>query len=551
MFSASVISQFDKIKSPRILVLGDVILDRYTFGNAERVSPEAPVLVLRCDAQEIRLGGAASVAFLLRALGAQVTLAGVVGDDAAGRMLQKLIQNAGIDSHLVRTDPHRPTTTKERFVGRTDDRSSGGGHQILRVDSESREPIGHELEGELIADILSRLDEHDALLISDYAKGVCTYHLLAILLNNARMSGIPTIVDPARIADYGRYHRATLVKPNRAEAELAANRRIRTPQDALYAARHLCRRHEFEATLVTLDQEGMALVHDDDSEELFPTEPREVCDVTGAGDMVLATLGLCVASDLTLANSIRIANVAACLEVERLGVAPITRAELRTALERAKGGARHSASVVDGQASVVATDHCPLTTDKSEIRNPQSEIASKLTTLPAMTEFASEYRLAKKTTVFTNGCFDLLHIGHVRCLQEAAALGDVLIVAVNSDASVRRLKGEGRPVISERERAALVASLECVDYVVIFDDDTPHRLLEQIRPNVLVKGGTTGEIVGREVVESYGGLAIRVSELPGISTTEIITRLHESQPPPEKQRAGGQSADLAPLPAIH
>ncbi len=505
---SSLVFELDKIKSPRILVLGDVILDRYTFGNAERVSPEAPVLVLRSDAQEVRLGGAASVAFLLRALGAEVTLAGVVGDDSAGRMLQKLLHDAGIDNHLIRIDSRRPTTTKDRFVGRAADRHP---HQILRVDSESREPIGHQIESELVTDLVARLDEHDALLISDYAKGVCTFHLLAIVLNNARMSEIPTIVDPARIADYGRYHRATLVKPNRAEAELASGRRIRTPQEALFAAGHLCRRHEFGATLITLDQEGMALVHDDESEELFPTEPREVYDVTGAGDMVLATLGICLGSDLTLGDSIRIANVAAGLEVERLGVAPVAREELRAALQRLPLPLGESWRKGD---SVIR---------RSEIRTPNP--SSKLTTLSQMTELASEYRLARKTTVFVNGCFDLLHVGHVTSLQEAAALGDVLIVAVNSDASVRQLKGEARPVIPENDRAVLLASLACVEHVLIFDDSTPHRLLEQIRPDVLAKGGTTSEIVGREIVEGYGGRVCCTGAVAGTSTTAIIARL--------------------------
>jgi D-beta-D-heptose 7-phosphate kinase/D-beta-D-heptose 1-phosphate adenosyltransferase len=509
---SSLVSQFDKIKTPRVLVLGDLILDRYTFGNAERVSPEAPVLVLLADAQEVRLGGAASVAFLLRALGAHVTLAGVVGDDQAGRLLQKLVHDAGIDCTLVITDPNRPTTTKERFVGRAADRHP---HQMLRVDSETREPIRLDVQDQILGDLTDRVYDHEALLISDYAKGVCSPRLLATVITAARIAEIPSIVDPARTADFGRYHRATLVKPNRFEAELASSRKIRTPQDALVAGQRLCRHHEFGAALITLDQEGMALVQDDESEELFPAEPREVYDITGAGDMALATLGVCLASKLPLQSAIRIANVAAGLEVERLGVAPVTRQELRAALL--------PSGTAEPRPETRLASADPVGSAKSEFRRPRSEVASKLVTLPELTELASHYRFAKKTTVFTNGCFDLLHVGHVTCLQEAAALGDVLIVAVNSDATVRALKGEGRPVISENDRALLLASLGFVDHVLIFDDPTPHRLLEQIRPDVLVKGATTVDVVGQEVVESYGGrVCCTVTHVDRVSTTEIL-----------------------------
>jgi len=562
---ASLRDVLDRLAHPKILVLGDLILDRYTFGNAERVSPEAPVLVMRADDQQVRLGGAASVAFLLKALEAEVTLAGVVGDDAPAKTLKSLVSDAHVDGRLVRTDPSRPTTVKERFVGRAADRHP---HQLLRVDAESRESLGRDLELQLANEIVEVLREHDALLISDYAKGVCTVRLLAAVFTAARVAGIPSIVDPARIADYGRYQRATLVKPNRAEAELAANRRILDPCDALSAGQRLCRQHEFGAVLVTLDAEGMALVQDDDSQELFGTEPREVYDITGAGDMVLATLGLCLGSDLSLYESIRLANTAAGLEVERLGVAPITRQELATALVHPPlplgegrgegvGGGRGDGSAESrregaGEAQpdqnklttlppVVAglpTEPQPPTAGLPSVSKPPraAEHAAKLTTLPDLLPLLAHYRLGNKTIIFTNGCFDLLHVGHVACLEQAAALGDILVVAVNSDASVRALKGAGRPIIPERDRATLIAALACVDHVLIFEEPTPHKLLEAIRPDILAKGATTSEIAGHEVVEAYGGQVRRVGQpgaAPNVSTTAIIAQIYTAHPPPE------------------
>ena len=513
---------FDTICHPRILVLGDLILDRYTFGNAERVSPEAPVLVLRSDASELRLGGAASVGFLLRNLGANVTLAGVAGDDSAGRMLSKLVDDAGIDSRLVLTDPQRPTTTKERFIGRTPDRSTAGGQQMLRVDSESRDPIPADLETQFVNGILECLsaepsskNRFDALLISDYAKGMCTPRLLAVLIAAADKSAVATIVDPARNVDFDRYRQATLVKPNRIEAELASARSIDSPQDALLVGQSLCRQYELGALLITLDREGMALVQTDGSHELFPTQPREVYDITGAGDMVLATLGWCMASGVPLPESVQLANIAAGLEVEKFGVAPVTRVELRRAVAEA------------------APCRSPSSNPKSEIPIPKS--VTKLTTLAALIPIRAAYRESGKSVVFTNGCFDLLHVGHVTMLEQAAALGDVLIVAINSDASVRAFKGPDRPVIPEHDRAQMLASLACVDHVLILDDRTPHRLLSALCPDVLAKGGTTTEIVGHEVVESYGGHVMRLAAIPGISTTTLLA----SFPPLGRGGRGG------------
>ena len=550
----------ESIAHPRILVIGDLILDKYTFGNTERVSPEAPVLVLRTESKEVRLGGAASVAMLLRGLEAEVTLAGVIGDDSDGQTLLKLLDDEQIDRSMVLIDGERPTTVKERFVGQCSGRSSAGGQQVLRVDHETQAPIGAPFEEWLALETATRLKypwgrfpnlpavpaapcrscpspssildhpssssapSYDAILISDYAKGVCTERLVEMVLVKANERRVAVVIDPARIADYERYRDATLLKPNRFEAEFATGRKISTPDDALAAAKELSDKFDIESVLVTLDSDGMALLQaascrscPSPSSTLdppssvslhLPIAAHEVYDITGAGDMVLATLGLCLASAVSLPQAAQLANIAAGLEVERLGVAPITRAELHHALVEAAS--------------------CSSRPSPSSILHPRSSSASKLTTLASLIRIRAAYRDSGKSVVFTNGCFDLLHVGHVTMLEQAAALGDVLIVAINSDASVRDIKGQDRPVIPERDRAQMLASLGRVDHVLIFDDPTPHKLLEAIQPDVLVKGGTTAEIVGREVVEAYGGRVCQVGEAPGVSTTRIVFKIHSA-----------------------
>ncbi|MBS0261820.1 MAG: bifunctional heptose 7-phosphate kinase/heptose 1-phosphate adenyltransferase [Planctomycetes bacterium] len=499
----------------RLLVLGDVILDRYIFGNAERVSPEAPVVVLRVDSQEIRLGGAASVAMLLRNLEAEVTLAGVIGDDSDGRTLSSLLRDERIDNRLIWSDPRRPTTSKERVIGRAADRHA---HQIVRIDHESTAALDESLESQLADRIAATASQYQAILISDYAKGVCTPLLLRRVIDVANEHGIPVIIDPARIGDYSRYAGATLVKPNRTEAELSTGRSIKSPEDAREAAKTLRDRNRIESVVVTLDKDGMAAASGDGSTAWFPCAAREVYDITGAGDTVLAAMGLCLSARMPLPRTISVANAAAGLQVQKLGVAPIPRDELLREI-----------AMLDAEAS---RPHCSGTSADSTVeldrltgRNSTSRICQNLAELR---ELVAAHRGRGHSVVFTNGCFDLLHVGHVALLQQAAALGDVLIVAVNSDAGVRRLKGPKRPVIGESERAQMIAALGCVSCVVIFDDATPHALLDAVRPDVLVKGGTTPEIVGREIVESYGGRVCRVGEVPGVSTTAVVSRIAAS-----------------------
>ena len=505
-----------RLGRPKVLVLGDLLLDRYTFGNAQRISQEAPVIVLRADRREARPGGAANVANMLLALEADVTCAGVVGCDAAGEELCSLLSDAGARPGAIIADSSRPTSVKERFVGRADSRHPS---QILRVDHESCEPLDASIEDELIEKIEAQMPWHDALLISDYGKGVCTPRVLRAAISAAALVDIPVIVDPSLACPLENYRGVTVIKPNRGETEHATGMKIAQPNDALAAGRKLCEQLDAKMALITLDRDGMLLVEQTGFGEFFPTQARSIYDITGAGDMVLAMVGLCLASGASAEDAVRLANLAAGLEVERAGVAVIYRDEIRAELLSLRHGS-----------------------------------TTKIVTRRQAARLAEELRRQGQKIVFTNGCFDLLHVGHVSYLSEASALGNVLIVGVNSDASVRRLKGTSRPVIGEADRAAMLAALACVGYVVVFDEDTPHALIEAVRPDVLVKGGTytPQQVVGHEIVESYGGTVCVTGLIDGISTTNILSSLARGEPvaaatqaeptphttPPNLRRAG-------------
>jgi D-beta-D-heptose 7-phosphate kinase/D-beta-D-heptose 1-phosphate adenosyltransferase len=336
----------------------------------------------------------------------------------------------------------------------------------------------------------------DAVVVSDYAKGAVTRELLRAILPAAKSSGCPVMVDPGRGCDVSQYRGATLLKPNRLEAALATGRTLDRPADALAAGRHLCQQLGLEMTVITLDRDGMALVHRGGNGEIFPTEARSVYDITGAGDMAMAVIGLCLAGGTPPEVAVRLANVAAGLEVQHTGVAVLSRDEITREL------VRHE-------------------------REPHKHL-----TVEQVAQVAHLHRQAGRRIVFTNGCFDLLHVGHVSYLQEAASYGDVLIVAVNSDDSIRRLKGPGRPIIDQRDRVAMLSALACVNYVVMFDTDTPHALLHAVRPDFLVKGGTYSpdQVVGQEVVRGYGGTVRVTSLVEGVSTTRIVESLAQERP---------------------
>jgi D-beta-D-heptose 7-phosphate kinase/D-beta-D-heptose 1-phosphate adenosyltransferase len=473
--------------SSKILVLGDLMLDQYTIGDAGRVSQEAPILVLKAEQQHAMLGGAANVANMLRGLGVEVSVAGVVGSDAGGEQLQRHLAEAGVYSAAVVTDTSRCTTVKQRFVGRTHGRNSS---QLLRVDHECCDPIAPPLCHRLSDSIKQQLPDLNVVLISDYAKGVGVPSLLQEVIGQCRALGIPTLVDPARGLSFDRYRGATLIKPNRSEAASAFGSAIRNIDEAVQAAVWLCQEYDIEMAIITLDRDGMVLAKSNGDYQHFPTEARSVYDITGAGDMVLAALGLGFAAGGTPREAIHLANVAAGLEVEREGVAVITPDEILAQL-------------------------------------PSDVAPSKCVDCRQAGVLAEKYRQQGKRVVFTNGCFDLLHAGHVTSLKEAAAFGDVLFVGVNADETIRQLKGADRPVIGEQERMAVLAALECVQHVVLFAEQTPHDLLHSIRPDVLVKGGTyrEDEVVGHEVVRAYGGQIRVTNVVGGMSTTKIVARV--------------------------
>ena len=492
--SYHLIDVVQQLGQPRILVLGDVILDRYVWGDADRISQEAPVVLLREERRESRLGGAANVANMLRGLNVDVTMAGVVGDDAGGATVREHLTAAGVDCAGLIVDGSRPTTVKERFIGRAQHRHP---HQMLRVDREVRTPIDEGISSQLFNSLLPQLGDFQAILVSDYAKGVCTPEVLSRLIAAAREAAVPVVVDPAATGDYSAYRGATAITPNRLETSRATNRAIETPDDAFDAGRVLCRQLDLKHAFVTLDSDGIALVKPQGEAEMFPTRRREVYDITGAGDMVLATIGVGTAAGISPEDVARLANVAGGLEVEQIGVVTISRDEILADLMKTSRGTK---------AKICSRD----------------ELARHV---------AARKRLGQKV-VLTNGCFDLLHVGHVSYLEQAAREGDCLIVAINSDDSIRRLgKGPDRPLFDESQRTTMLAALESIDYVVVFDESTPHTLLEVLQPDVLVKGGTYAddEIVGREVVQAYGGEARVLGVTPGVSTTDIVHRLRNEQ----------------------
>jgi D-beta-D-heptose 7-phosphate kinase/D-beta-D-heptose 1-phosphate adenosyltransferase len=482
-----------RLGQPRVLVVGDVMLDRYVWGDAARISQEAPVVLLQADRREERLGGASSVATMLRALGARVTLAGVVGDDADGGRIRRLLLELGIDDEAVVVDPHRPSTVKERYIGRAQARHP---QQMIRVDYEVRAPLSAGRERELARAISGQLGRADVVLISDYDKGVCTPGLLAAVIAGARAAGVRTLADPIRGGDYRKYHGCSAITPNRLEAGLATGRTITTTPLALEAARELRERLDLEAAVVTLDSQGMALVHADGRQQVFPTRPRQVYDVTGAGDMVLAVLGMCLAVGADYEPAIQLANVAGGLEVEKIGVVTVSRDEiLRDLVLSAPAGTEVGPGKVLQREALLAQ--------------------------------LERRRAAGQRVAFTNGCFDVLHAGHVQYLREARAQADLLVVGLNSDAGVRALKGPSRPINAQDARALVLAALECVDHVTVFDEPTPLELIQLIRPDVLVKGADYGraEIVGADLVESYGGRVHLAALREGYSTTRLLQRL--------------------------
>ena len=475
---------------PKVALVGDYMLDRYVHGDTERISPEAPVPVFRVLGRESHPGGAGSVAMNILALGGKVSCIGVVGQDKTGEELMSMLSVAGAETASLTRLPGRPTTLKQRLVGLAQHRHR---QQILRMDEESSDPLPKSVAATLRASLRSATTDCQAVALEDYDKGIFSDSTTPQLIADARSAGVPVVVDPARISDYRRYRGATLLTPNRYEAALASGVEITDTASLERAARQIIQTTDADAVMITLDKEGAYLVSKSGESKTVPTRPRAVYDVAGAGDAVLAMLVVALAGGCDAADAAALANVAGGLEVERFGVVPVGKDEVLDELRRMLG-----------------------------LRG------GKVVSRKRLAREIARRRRTGQTIVFTNGCFDLLHAGHVRYLRAARELGSCLIVAINSDDSVRRLKGPDRPVIGQAERAEMLGALECVDYVTVFEEDTPEPLLETLKPDILAKGGTTPVVVGAEIVEAYGGEVLTLDLVEGASTTEIINRIVNS-----------------------
>jgi D-beta-D-heptose 7-phosphate kinase/D-beta-D-heptose 1-phosphate adenosyltransferase len=483
--------KLDALAGARVAVVGDVMLDRFVTGAVERVSPEAPIPVLRVGDSTAMLGGAGNVLRNLAALGARPRLVAAVGDDGSAEELRALAENAAPGAARLIALPGRPTSVKVRYLA--------GGQQLLRTDWEDTAAVPASAAGELLDGARAALADAQALVLSDYGKGVLTPDTIARLIDLARARGVPVIVDP-KAADYAVYAGADLVTPNRAELARASGRSLPDADgpeaDAALAdaARALARRAGVSGVLATRGAHGMTLVeHAEAPARHLPAAAREVYDVSGAGDTVVAALAAGRAGGLGLADAARIANVAAGIVVGKVGTAVARPDELLRAL--------HAQRLLQAEAKVVGRD--------------------------TAAERVAAWHRAGLRVAFTNGCFDLLHPGHVALLEQARASADRLIVGLNADASVRRLKGAGRPVQDEPARAAVLASLASVDLVVPFEEDTPLALLAALRPDVLVKGAdyTRDTVVGADMVEGYGGRVVLAELAAGHSTTATLARL--------------------------
>jgi len=496
--------ELPSLKPLRVLVAGEVILDRYIMGDVARVSPEAPIPILQVNRIEERPGNAGFVMANLRALGARVSALSVVGADRNGELLREMFGDLGIDTRSVLVDPDRPTIVKERMLGSVQS-ANRATQQLLRVDREAPHSLSPAKERALTRHVERELERVDGVLISDINKGLLTPGLLRALIDGARRRKIPVIVDPRLSEDFSIYSGATALTPNRYETELATGTRLVDRAAWMRAADELMRRLKLDACLITLDREGMYLSERGGPHTYIATTPRAVYDVTGAGDVVLAVFGLFAIAGLSFASAAGLANLAAGIEVSRLGTEIISREDLARAL---------SPGPESAQRKIVAVE---------ELR-------------PAL----DRHRGTGRRVVFTNGCFDLLHAGHVEMLSFARAQGDTLVVGVNSDRSVRLIKGDGRPVYPAVERALILAALEAVDYVVVFDETRAERIVRAVRPDVLVKGEDWRDKIvdGQIFVESYGGRVALAPLLPGYGTTLTIERLRAT-----KER--GASAELA------
>jgi D-beta-D-heptose 7-phosphate kinase/D-beta-D-heptose 1-phosphate adenosyltransferase len=465
-------------KSPKVLVVGDLIIDQYLWGTCDRISPEAPVQIVKIDSENVVLGGAGNVVNNLKSLGAKVDVISVISESQTSEILRVLFTNIGVDTKYLISQKERINSKKSRIIASQ--------QQVVRYDHESTEEINDKSQSLLLNIFEKIVMDYEIVLLSDYSKGVLTRRLTQSLIKISRKNNTKVLIDP-KGSDFSKYKGAFLLTPNKKEASEATKINIQdnaSLKDAIVKIKTEC---ELDVSIITLSENGIAIY--DNNLRTHPTVTREVFDVTGAGDTILASLGFALACDYDIDNAVKFSNLAAGVVVGKIGSSTATLNEI----------IQHESSLKKS-----SSDNCIKTSNE-------------------ITVLSDELRAKNNRIVFTNGCFDLLHAGHVRYLETAKSFGEVLIVGLNSDQSVTHLKGENRPINHQMDRAYILAALEAVDYVVIFDEDTPYKLIEAIKPNTLVKGGDykDKEVVGQDIVDELK----LVKFIENQSTSQIIKKI--------------------------
>ncbi|MFV0431846.1 MAG: D-glycero-beta-D-manno-heptose-7-phosphate kinase [Alphaproteobacteria bacterium] len=468
-------------KNRKILILGDVMLDRFVYGEVGRISPEGPIPIIKYEREKLMAGGAGNVAANIIALGGKAQLISICGSDETATALKAALDTQDITYHLI-TDASRPTIEKTRFVARA--------QQLLRLDKESNQAISAAIEEQVLAEVEKYINDCDVVLLSDYAKGLLTPKLSANLVSMANKLSKPIIIDP-KGTNWDAYKNATLITPNTIEAAGILGYEPKLNDEAAKAAQTLCHKYQLGSVLLTRGPQGMSLAYGDKVKHL-PTKAQIVADVSGAGDTVVAALSLGLAAGLDIENAANIANISAAIVVEKTGTATVNASELEQRIQKS-------------------------------VHQYEGELMDKQKLLNRVEDWKSRGLIVG----FTNGCFDLLHAGHLHNFIEAKKQCDRLIVALNSDASVKRLKGESRPVQSLKDRARVLAHLREVNAVCVFEEDTPYNLIKEIQPDVLMKGGDykVEEIAGHDIVLNNGGHVILIPLLEGFSTTNTIAKI--------------------------
>lgn len=478
-------TQLNNIKTKKILVVGDIMLDRYFFGEAKRLSPEAPVPVLHKTRETKVLGGAANVARnLLRAI-QDVSIMSVIGNDDEGKLLRNILEENQIHTDLLILDKTRTTTVKTRMIGPNN-------AQMLRLDVEDTKQISDEISNKMVKLYESKVKEFDIIIISDYKKGVLNVENTAKLIEIANKYNKITLID-TKEPSYAKYKNAYLIKPNLEELNNLTKMPVNNDEEIVKAANELRTQTGAKYVLATRSKDGMTLVDENGNFQHIRGVSKEVYDVSGAGDTVISYLAVGLANNFEIGDTARLANIASSIEVSKMGTYAVSIEEIKEHLNKEND---------------VSYEH-------------------KLPSVEELAKILREEREKGKKIVFTNGCFDIFHVGHSRYLRQASTYGDILVVGVNSDSSVKRLKGPERPIISEEERMELLADLQCVSYVVKFEEDTPYELIKKLQPDYITKGGDykPEEVVGKDIVEARGGKVIICKLVEGKSTTNIITKI--------------------------